>query len=417
MATQTIEEDSDDQKPPQIELTEWDRSDPVKLTTEDQEFLEKIVNDSRQRVSVEFLPEGEGRAKLHSRQFVGLFVLPSGRRVTIDSKVGSQNLVWLIRYANQHESEVFDEPIDLEEGKTFLDLFAYVYLDELDRVLQRGLSPAYNTVERSEDHLRGQLQMDRQIQRHGETPLMFECKHRVQTYDTVLNRGILQSTSALAQLVTSQSLQDLLRSRTSLLRQRVSNVPVTAREIDNITLTRLTDHYAQLRELAVMILEGSFVDTFYQGSSHGVSILLNMNVLFEKVVDRAVRAALEEQPGYTVQSQESLTSLLKGSPRVTIRPDFAVSQTDKTTLVGDAKWKMSRHNSDIYQLVAYEIAEDASGVLVYPKAGAGLETEYVVSNGLDLRLIELPVGCRVADYPAFQTVLREAIADSLLDLL
>jgi len=140
-----------------IPLEEWDDSDPIALPPEDATFIESEVNDGAKRIRIEHLPDAEHRARLHTRQYVGVVALPSGRQLNIDSKVGRKNLLYLLRYANDHKPATVTERTDLTEGETFLDLLAIVYLDELDHVLQQGLVPAYQEAERAESHLRGTL--------------------------------------------------------------------------------------------------------------------------------------------------------------------------------------------------------------------------------------------------------------------
>ena len=70
-------------------------------------------------------------------------------------------------------------------------------------------------------------------------------------------------------------------------------------------------------------------------------------------------------------------------------------------MVGDAKWKTKVKNNDIYQVVAYQTAYDAPGVLVYPDNDGAVENDYSVKNGYSLAMLELPTGVNTADVGEF----------------
>jgi 5-methylcytosine-specific restriction enzyme subunit McrC len=344
---------------------------------------------------------------------VGVVALPSGRQITIDSKVGRSNLLYLLRYANDHPSTTVTERTDLTEGETFLDLLAIVYLDELDYVLQQGLIPTYQGTERTESHLRGTLNVQRQVQRQGLTPTGFECDFEDHTYDTPLNRTVLYAAFVLGQLVTTQSIEGQLQARITRLRDRVTLEPVSRATVDQLAVTRLTDHYSDLLRLAGLVIEGTFIDAFDPGSQQGVTTLLDMNRIYEQVIERCARTVVQDRTDWTVRTQATTRSLVTGSPSVDLRPDFMIEVGGDTELVGDAKWKTRRQNSDIYQMVSYELAEDAPGILVYPGQGEELTTEYQIRSGQDLRLIELPVDRYVSDFEAFCETIESAFEDEV----
>jgi 5-methylcytosine-specific restriction enzyme subunit McrC len=271
-------------------LTEWDSSQPITLSPKDVDYIKTEVNDGPTRLGIEHLQEGDRRVQLHTRQYVGVVALPSGRQITIDSKAGQSNLLHLLRYANDHTSTTITERTALTKGETFLDLLAVVYLDELSYVFQQGLVPAYRAIEQTESHIRGTLSIQRQVQRQGLTPTGFECDFEDHTYDTPLNRTILYAAAILARLVTSRSIKGQLQAHITRLRDRITLAPVSAATIEQLTVTRLTDYYSNLLQLASLVIEGSFIDAFDPGSQQGVTTLLDMNRIYEQVIERCARA-------------------------------------------------------------------------------------------------------------------------------
>jgi 5-methylcytosine-specific restriction enzyme subunit McrC len=84
---------------------------------------------------------------------------------------------------------------------------------------------------------------------------------------------------------------------------------------------------------------------------------------------------------------------------------------------GDAKWKTGKvRQSDIYQLTAYQLADDVPGALVYPGQNGAVETEYTVRGQYPMVVHELPTSAAVNSYAEFCTTLTENTA-ALLERL
>jgi len=221
----------------------------------------------------------------------------------------------------------------------------------------------------------------------------------------------------LSRLVTDQSIKGQLQARITRLRDRVSLEPISATIVEQLTLTRLTDHYADILRLAGLVIAGTFIDAFDPGTQQGVTTLIDMNRIYERVVERCAQAVVQERPGWGVRTQASTQSLVTGSPPVDLRPDFMIDANGETALVGDAKWKTRRQNSDIYQLVAYELAEMAPGLLVYPSQDGKLETEYEIRGGRPLHLVELSVAEYASDFETFSDRLETEFQEKVDNII
>jgi len=87
-------------------------------------------------------------------------------------------------------------------------------------------------------------------------------------------------------------------------------------------------------------------------------------------------------------------------------------------LVGDAKWKVGTPSqADIYQLTAYQLADDVPGLLVYPSQDGAMATEYTVREQFPLRLVELASDVDVASYQEFTRLIESGMQSELLGLL
>jgi len=148
-----------------------------------------------------------------------------------------------------------------------------------------------------------------------------------------------------------------------------------------------------------------------------------MDEIFEAVVERAFRDAIEQGnqwDGWQVEGQANVTGLVTGgNPRVQMRPDLVVRNTvDDVVFTGDAKWKTETvRQSDIYQLTAYQLADDVPGALVYPGQNGAVKTEYTVRGRYPMVVHELPTSADVNSFTEFCSTIRESTASLLNDLL
>jgi 5-methylcytosine-specific restriction enzyme subunit McrC len=149
------------------------------------------------------------------------------------------------------------------------------------------------------------------------------------------------------------------------------------------------------------VLKHIYIEDIVAGEGASYSLLIGMNDVFEKVVERTARETVDGRDGWSVEGQARTDNLLRGNPSIRMRPDFVVKRHGEPVLVGDAKWKTKVKNNDVYQVVAYQTAYDAPGVLVYPDNDGAVENDYSVKNGYSLAMLELPTGVNTTDVGEF----------------
>lgn len=380
-------------------------------------MLETEVNAESDRLGVTF--ERDGSVTLNATQHVGIVSLPNGPTIEIRPKVPKLNLLLMLRYAQDIDTSTIDQQTAITAGQTFVEALAALYQTELKNVLSQGLHRDYRRTSGAEKHLRGRLDLQQQIQRQGYAPTRFECTYDELTYDTTVNRAILYATTVLSRLVRDRDLSRRLNHHRQLMRRRVTLTPVRLADLERIELTRLSAHYTDLLRLTKLVLRSIFVRDLRAGDRASFALLVDMNQVFEAVAGRAVTEALHAWKGWSVETQVSSYDLLSGKPDVQIRPDILVrDEQGEPVLVGDVKWKTERpSNSDFYQLVAYQVAHDVPGVLLYPEQDGAIEAQYTVRNGHPLHLVELPIACHEIDFEIFRTRLEHYLRERLQPLL
>lgn len=399
-----------------ISLTEYDASDPRPLSEADETFIEDELASEPTKLDVTYTSDGD--AIIRSSQYVGVVTLPSGCTVEILPKAADTNLVWLLQYAHGVTDATIDRETEVVSGPTFFDAIGALFAAELETVIRRGIHRKYDRTRTSDDHLRGRLDVHRQLQNHGPQPTSFEVTYERLTEDVPLNQAVTYAAGLVARLVSDPELASQLERQHRLLRKRVTPRRVPSSELDDIQLTRLNDQYADLLELTRYVLEGTFVDEFQVGDCDSFSLLVNMDTIFERTVERAAREIAREWDNVRATGQESFSGLVRGDHAVDMRPDVCFRRDDSFALVVDAKWKTgSVRSSDVYQLAAYQLANDVPGLIVYPSQDGSLTGSSEVQGSYALRSIELPTAADVCDYRSFCDHLENRFRSNVDDLI
>jgi len=405
-----------------IELGEYESSDPIELSDTAARMLTQEVNggDDRDGDRIKLRYNRDGDAILTATQYVGVVSLRDGPTIQIRPKAAGTNLLYLLQYAQDTTATTFDSQTPFRRGQTFLDAFGALFEAELRRVLSRGLQTNYRRVSSSEKRLRGQIDLQRQLQRQPPTPTKFECTYDELTHDTDVNRAILYATSILLGVVSDRSIAQALRQHQQSLRRRVTLTPVTVETVNAIQLNRLSEQYEDILRLSRLVIGNSFIGELEAGSSASFAMLVNMNTVFENAVERAVRTIISERAGWRIEPQEKTQSLLTGGKhQVTLKPDVTVyDDADRVRLIADAKWKTDPpSNADFYQLTSYMLARDVPGLLIYPDCNGRNATTTEVAGQYPLSLIELPTATSCSSPEEFVRLFEGEVRDMLQTVL
>lgn len=409
--------------PTTVTLEEWSSSKALPLSDDDLTFIEQRINDGRTRLRISHT--GDGNAVLESTRYVGVVALPDGPTIEIRPKSAGENFLRLFRYSTGLESHTIGSETAVRQGPQFLDALAAIFVDELSTILRRGIATQYTRTAATEEYVKGQIDVHRQLQRQGIVGQQFECTYDDLTAETVVNQAVLYAAHVLQRLVHDAELRRTLERQEIRLRRAVSLRPITPHQLSNVEITRLNEYYRDALRLAELVIRNVYAENIRHGERSSYGLLINMDEIFESVVERAIRdavARISDWNDWRVEGQAHVTGLVTGgSPQVNMRPDFVVRNgNDQVIATGDAKWKTNGiRQSDIYQLTAYQLADDVPGALIYPQQGGELETEYTVQDELQMVVHELPTAASVDTFEEFKSefidsaegLLRELLAD------
>jgi len=389
--------------------------DPEELAARAPKVIENEINDGTERIRIEWL--SDGRFKLHATSYVGIVTLPGGYTIEIRPKAPETDLLSGLRYSQGLTAKTITEETSIRAGNEFIQALATLFEDELETVLTRGLASEYRRQSATEDHVRGRIAVHRQLQRQGPQPTKFECNYDSLTHDTVLNQSILYATSLLLRVVDDRTISNSLQRHKQVLQRSTTLRPVRLVELAGLELSRLADYYADLFRLTKLIIRGIYADELTAGSRGSFSLLINMNEIFEAVLERGLTETFANS-SMRIKSQVTNNDLFQdGSRRISIRPDIVAEADGVAQFVGDAKWKLDEQrsrepsNEDLYQILSYQVAYDVPGVLFYPSQGGNVASTFESKFDYDIHVVELPTQPNQGDTFAdtVQQALRETI--------
>jgi 5-methylcytosine-specific restriction enzyme subunit McrC len=153
-------------------------------------------------------------------------------------------------------------------------------------------------------------------------------------------------------------------SRTTFINDKCKRIQLAFPEVDHfkpsvqlleaLQIDRKTVAYEQALQLAKLIILNYSPD-INQGTQKMISILFDMNVLWEEYVLKILGNYAHQHPNenWTISGQES--KRFYGHSR-TIRPDIVLRQQNETFVI-DTKWKRPANNAasieDLRQMYAY----------------------------------------------------------------
>lgn len=315
------------------------------------------------------LLEVEGTQWLRLDNYVGILETPCGTTLEIlpkhcegpsTAKALRALLVRMIhsaldlpaRDAGPAHLTLFDAPLSEWVRRQFLL--------ELELLVKRGIKFDYSRVEEEQRHLRGQLDVVRQLRQSPDRRHYFHTRHDVFSPDFVENRLLKAALERVA-----HTTQDPFNWRMSHeLLQVLAEVPASRAYREDFIQWRggrLLAKYSAVRPWCQLVL-GQQLPLAVQGEWHGISLLFPMEKLFERFVGAALRSSLPACVRIAAQSRSAHLCEHAGEGFFHLRPDFVVERGG-TRYVLDAKWKLLQQTArekrygiaqgDFYQLFAY----------------------------------------------------------------
>lgn len=367
-----------------IDLTEYG-SCTRKLSESQLKALDELGFDKDKPV-LDIRPKpskGEGVYTLKAGSIVGALDL-EGLSLYIEPKVTIRRLLYLALYA-AGDVELREESFLFERVKnpTLADLLALALGRAAGRAFRQGLWQGYRVREEALHTVRGRIMVAEQIRRRFDMPLPVEVRYDEYTEDVLANRLIKAAARLLRGMrLTASEAREGLRHIDATL-ENVTPVRYPSHNVPKVDFNRLNEHYREAVAIARLVLLHWFHEAS-RGETRVPGFLMDMNVVFQQFVTRALREELgvSEREFCSDKKMPRTVHLAvdaDGKEKIRLEPDLSWWKGDWCIFVGDVKYKDIESkdrrfgewdipNADLYQALAYATALGLPGaLLVYAK--------------------------------------------------
>jgi 5-methylcytosine-specific restriction enzyme subunit McrC len=369
-----------------LSLREFRTEHHVPLTLTQREALRQLCRGIR----IEPSPYSEVHYDITPDQRIGLIALPD-LIVEIRPKVPMSSVLFLLSWACE-AADWFDQQPEFAQDVDFVEIVAIMLARLVEKATHRGLLNGYRVEDEALQAPRGRILFDEQLRRRLGISPPVEVRHDIFTADILENRLLSAAVSAMSRMPLRSQ-----RTRSELVRAQqlfggVQRVEFSPAAVPDVRFTSLNSHYRSALSLASLVLRSASLDLGV-GGPRGAALLINMNVVFEQFVRRALRAALDVDARMLPDRPPSLR--LDEGGVVPLEPDLCIVDDRGVVWVGDAKYKRlpagAYANADLYQLLAYTVALGLPGGTLIYAADQGVSTaEYViVRSGKRLNIVAL----------------------------
>ena len=252
-----------------------------------------------------------------------------------------------------------------------LEIFIFMFLEELAKLIQKGIKSDYVQKEENLKFLKGKLKISEQIKQNSVHKERFFVQYEEFSSDRVENRLIKTTLEYLYKKSKSNKNQQRIREFLFVFDEiKVSHNIKT--DFEKIKLNRQMKDYEQvLLWCKTFLFENSFSP--YKGNDIAFALLFDMNLLFESYVYDYLRKNGKFE---NIKNQDKKHHLAyeNQNGKFALKPDIVI---DEGKIIIDTKWKilsLEKSNqgisqSDMYQLYAYGTKyENCEKLyLIYPK--------------------------------------------------
>lgn len=278
------------------------------------------------------------------------------------------------------------------QSGALIDIVLRLFADEATTQLKQGRIHQYQHVQSVRTTVRGRLLVKQHILRSASGDVNLPCRYTDFIADHALNR-LLHTAAHVGWRVASDThtIQQLRCVYNQFDDVQLLQAPF-APSIPKLLLDRSDRRFGQAAKLAERVLR-SISPHVRGGKTEFISLLFNMNELFEASMTRLLKRVVPSGISFTAQGPQRHLLKREGGSAFAMKPDIVIGleTPQHPTTVIDTKWKLLDPSdvnrsgvaqADAYQMYAYANRYNAHRVvLLYPHwyaggAAPGLQTTY-----------------------------------------
>ena len=341
------------------------------------EAIEKFVLENETEQYLKITTKKAYGKVLQAQNYVGVIQTKDGTTIEILPKIQNVDenkskdiLINMLKTLKKSPFKNFNTANLKASKMPLLEIFISMFLEELSKLIQKGIKSDYVQKEENLKFLKGKLKISEQIKHNTIHKERFFVQYEEFSSDRVENRVIKTTLEYLYKKSKSNKNQQRIREFLFVFDEiKVSHNIKT--DFEKVKLNRQMKDYEQiLLWCKTFLLENSFSP--YKGNDIAFALLFDMNLLFESYVYDYLRKNGKFE---NIKNQDKKHHLAyeNQNGKFTLKPDIVI---DEGKIIVDTKWKilsLEKSNqgisqSDMYQLYAYGKKYKSEKLyLVFPK--------------------------------------------------
>jgi 5-methylcytosine-specific restriction enzyme subunit McrC len=361
---------------------------PEKIFNELENFVLKNKTSFEENECGDFISiaykNGIGKI-LKSQNYVGLIRTKSGTTIEILPKIYDSSgelsyaktlkiFLKMLKYLKNSPFKRFNMSNVKTSRMNLLDVFIYMFLDELNLLLKKGLKSKYIPVENNLFYYKGKLDIAKQIRYNMINKERFYAKYNEYSQNIPENMLIKSTLLYLKSKTNNINIQNSIMKYLFILDEIQPSQNINS-DFSKCVNNRLMNDYDTILNWCKIFLQNKSF-TNYNGNSNAYSLLFPMEKIFESYVAKYIKS-YEEFNNYKIYTQYGKYYLIENPKMFKLKPDIVIYKPDNSVIILDTKWKLinkdSRSNygisqSDLYQMYAYSKKYNSNNIiLLYPK--------------------------------------------------
>ena len=279
-----------------------------------------------------------------------------------DKNLWQNVLLNMLKVCKHIQVESISETQLKKRYQSILDVYFELYLNEVERLVKKGMIKKYRKNQSNQKSLKGKLLFVQNIQQNLVHKEHFYCEHQVYDKNHLLHQILFKGLLVLKTFV-NDSFKDKL-NRLLFEFQDFENINIQKKHFNKIIIDRKNNDYQKAIDIAKIIIL-NYSPSLNYGSDNLLTLLFDMNTLWEEYIFRILQKHKTDEIEVSFQNSDKFWENKR------IRPDI-VLKTKAETFVIDTKWKIIKANNpsddDLKQMFVYNLHWKAEKtLLLYPK--------------------------------------------------
>ncbi|QYR63732.1 McrC family protein [Fusobacterium animalis] len=255
---------------------------------------------------------------------------------------------------------------------SILEIFIYLFIEEVEKILKKGLIYKYVDKNRNFNIFKGKLDINSHIKynfSHKERFFMKFDKFLMDSLENIIIKLTIQKLKKV-------SINPKNKENLNKIGHYFENVSILENSIENLkclTFNRMNDYYKNAIQWAKIFLDNQSSSIFSTNNGKMLSVLFPMETIFENyianklvnIIQKKISSELLikiQDSSCSIFSNISLNNIEIDNNILRIRPDIVIkNKNTKEIFILDTKWKVLNKldekfkisTEDIYQMLAY----------------------------------------------------------------